>query len=292
MRTHRRLPWRGCAWAGLFCLAFATPSAAQDDATEGVADTLDVTKRVVVIDAGHGGNDPGTTGISGVHEKNVALAVARELADVLSLDPGLEVHLTRDEDRYLAPWRRGEMAMELKGRRTGVFVSIHANAMPLPKDSTTHGFEVYFLSEARTEHERRVAAMENTAPAAPGESFRVAGDRELDGILKELMNLDAHHWSAVFAESVREGMTSVPSTRDLGVRQAPLAVITNSLMPGILVELGYLTNRTEEARLVSRDHQRNLAWGIADGIYAFFDQYPPGHRGGVGVLGISPPPGR
>lgn len=257
-----------------------------------LSDTLDVTKRVVIIDAGHGGNDPGTTGISGVAEKDVALAVARELADVLSLDPGLEVHLTRDADRYLAPWRRGEMAMELKGRRTGVFVSLHANAMPLAKDSTTRGFEVYFLSEARTEHERRVAAMENTAPPSPGVSLRVAGDRELDGILKELMNLDAHHWSSVFAEAVRQGMTSVPNTRDLGVRQAPLAVITNSLMPGILVELGYLTNRTEEARLVNRDHQRNLAWGIADGIYAFFEQYPPGQLGGVGVLGTSPPPGK
>ena len=291
MRGRFRGPWHWCvSWT--LALVCSASLSAQDALDSAVADTLDVTKRVVIIDAGHGGNDPGTTGISGVREKDVALAVARELADVLSLDPGLEVHLTRDEDRYLAPWRRGEMAMEFKGRRTGVFVSLHADAMPMAKDSITRGFAVYFLSEARTEHERRVAAMENTAPPSPGVSLRVAGDRELDGILKELMNLDAHHWSSVFAEAVRQGMTSVPNTRDLGVRQAPLAVITNSLMPGILVELGYLTNRSEEGRLVDRDHQRNLAWGIADGIYAFFEQYPPGQLGGVGVLGTSFPPGK
>ncbi|NNF29663.1 MAG: N-acetylmuramoyl-L-alanine amidase [Gemmatimonadetes bacterium] len=289
MRGRLRQPWRCYVLGGLW-LALGTPVSGQDGLDLTSTDSLDITKRVVVIDAGHGGNDPGTTGISGVEEKDVALAVARELADVLSLDPGLEVHLTRDDDRYLAPWRRGEMAMEFKGRRTGVFVSLHANAMPLAQDSTTRGFEVYFLSEARTEHERRVAAMENTAPPSPGVQLRVAGDRELDGILKELMNLDAHHWSSVFAEAVRLGMTSVPNTRDLGVRQAPLAVITNSLMPGILVELGYLTNRSEESRLVNRDHQRNLAWGIADGIYAFFEQYPPGQLGGV--LGTSSPPGK
>ncbi len=286
-RLSRGRPWRPCLGGFAALLLTASQAIAQGPPDPAENDTLDAAVRVVIIDAGHGGNDPGTVGISGVREKDVALAVARELADILSLDPGIEVHLTRDEDRYLAPWRRGEMAMDLKGQRTGVFLSIHANAMP--GDSVTRGFEVYFLSEARTEHERRVAAMENAAPAAADVSFRVVDDRELDGILKELMNLDAHHWSSVFAESVRQGMTSVPNTRDLGVRQAPLAVITNTLMPGILVELGYLTNRTEESRLVQSVHQRSLAWGIAEGIYAFFDHYPPGQSGGLGVRGTAPP---
>ena len=260
----------------------ALPLSGQDLADAFDPDTLNSSIRVVIIDAGHGGNDPGTTGITGVREKDVALAVAKELARILEHDSGLEVHMTREEDRYLEPWKRGEVAMALKGQRSGVFVSIHANAMP--GDSVTRGFEVYFLDEARTEHERRVAAMENAPPPSAGTAFRVVGDTELDGILKELMNLDAHHWSSAFAESVRGGMAAAPGTRDLGVRQAPLAVITNTLMPGVLVELGYLTNRGEEAKLTNAQYQRDLAWGIADGIYSFFDQYPPssGVRVGVG----------
>lgn len=237
-------------------------------------DTLDSNVRVVVIDAGHGGNDPGTTGISGVREKDVALAVAKELAAILGQDPGIEVHLTRSDDRYLYPWKRGEVAMGFKGNRSGLFLSIHANAMP--GDSATRGFEIFFLSEARTEHERRVAAMENAPPPAEGVAYRIAGDPELDGILRELLNTDAHRWSSVLAESVRDGMATAPNTRDRGVRQGPLAVITNTLMPGVLIELGYLTNRTEERRLTRASHQAGLAWGIAQGVYSFFAQYPPG----------------
>lgn len=263
--------------------------AAQVGSADEGTDTTSSPTRVVVIDAGHGGNDPGTTGITGVREKDVALAVAHELAEILGYDATLEVHLTRTDDRYLAPWKRGELAMEMKGQRTGVFISIHANAMP--GDSVTRGFEVYFLSEARTEHERRVAAMENAPAPSPGTSYRIAGDRELDGILRELMNLDAHHWSSVFAESVRSGMAQAPDTRDLGVRQAPLAVITNTLMPGILVELGYLTNRLEEKRLVTGEYQRNLAWGIAEGVYTFFDHYPP-RVGGLDMTRGAGPSGR
>ncbi|MGI9626764.1 MAG: N-acetylmuramoyl-L-alanine amidase family protein [Longimicrobiales bacterium] len=238
-----------------------------------VTDTLDSSVRVVVIDAGHGGNDPGTIGISGVREKDVALAVAKELAIILGQDPGIEVHLTRDDDRYLYPWKRGEVAMGFKGNRSGLFLSIHANAMP--GDSVTRGFEVFFLNEARTEHERRVAAIENAPPPAEGVAYRIAEDPELDGILRELLNIDAHRWSSILAESVRDGMATAPNTRDRGVRQGPLAVITNTLMPGVLIELGYLTNRTEEHRLTTASHQADLAWGIAQGVYSFFAQYPP-----------------
>lgn len=270
-----RFPFPSAAPFAVFALVSSAPAAAQvgDPA---VADTLDPEVRVVIIDAGHGGNDPGTVGISGVREKDVALAVSMRLAAILERDPAFEVHLTRTDDRYLAPWRRGEMAMTWKGQRPGLFLSIHANAMP--GDSVTRGFEVYFLSEARTDHERRVAAMENAPPPAEGVSYRISDDRELDGILKELANLDAHRWSSVLAESVRSGMAGTPDTRDLGVRQAPLAVITNTLMPGVLVELGYLTNRNEERRLTTSGHQEGLAWGIAQGVYSFFAQYPPSGR--------------
>ena len=120
--------------------------------------------RVVVIDAGHGGYDPGSPGADGVLEKDVALAVALALADALEGVPDLEVHLTRDRDVGIPVWERGDMATRLKGERPGILLSIHANALD---DPYTRGVETYFLSEARTEHERRVAALEN-APRADG----------------------------------------------------------------------------------------------------------------------------
>ena len=246
-----------------------------------VTDTMDTSVRVIVIDPGHGGNDPGTTGITGIKEKHVVLAVSLRLAELLRQDPTLEVHLLRTRDNYVEPWRRGEIASELKGQRFGLFVSIHANAMP--NDSVTRGAEVYFLNEARTEHERRVAAVENAPPPAEGVTHYLAGESELDGILRELMSLDGHHWSSVLAESLAAGLDDVPNLRNNGVRQAPLAVITNTLMPGVLVELGYLTNRAEERRLTQAGHQDALARGIADGIYQFLEHYPP--RDGRGQLG-------
>lgn len=286
----RRRGWSLCR--GLSALCFFLWSAeyalAQDAADMtgppdlvAVTDTLDRSVRVVIIDPGHGGNDPGTTGISGVKEKDVALQISRKIAAVLSRDPLLEVHMIRNSDHYVAPWRRGEIATELKGQRYGLFVSIHANAMP--NDSVTAGAEVYFLSEARTEHERRVAAVENAPPPTEGVTHYVADESELDGILRELMSLDGHRWSSVLAESLSKGLDDVPTLRNHGVRQAPLAVITNTLMPGVLVELGYLTNRTEERRLGQAAHQQALADGIAAGIYDFLDHYPPGETLGRGA---------
>ena len=266
--------------ATLFSLVLPASVLAQSEGSAVVAAGENPDVRVVVIDPGHGGFDPGTTGITGIKEKDVALAVSLKLAEIQERDPLLEVHLTRTTDVYLHAWERGEIAMGMKGKRFGAFVSIHANAMP--HDSVTKGFEVYFLSEARTEHERRVAAIENAPPPTAGVQNQVANDDQLDAILKELLNLDTHHWSSVLAESLRYGMAGTPRTHDLGVKQAPFAVITNTLMPGVLVELGYLTNRAEAERLVEDRHQRELALGIASGLYEFFERYPPGQGVGSG----------
>ncbi|HZD03323.1 MAG TPA: N-acetylmuramoyl-L-alanine amidase, partial [Longimicrobiales bacterium] len=184
--------------------------------------------RVVVIDPGHGGRDLGALGPGGTREKDVALGVGLALARELERYPGLEVHLTRTTDVLVPLWRRGEWATEVKGERPGLFISIHANAMPTV--SPTRGFETYFLSEARTEHERRVAAMENAPLELPEEGDGPA-DPGLSTILRELRNLDHQHWSALLAELVQGRLAPVHPGPDLGVKQAPFAVITNAVMP-------------------------------------------------------------
>jgi N-acetylmuramoyl-L-alanine amidase len=232
--------------------------------------------RVVVIDAGHGGDDPGSVSRSGIQEKNVALGVALALAHALDSVPNLEVHLLRDDDTFIPLWDRGAMATKLKGERPGVFISVHANSF----NSPARGFETYFLSDARTEHERRVAEVEN-APLAEEQGVQKGGD--LDLILRELKNLDTQHWSALLAEMIQTDVAKVHPGPNRGVKQAPLAVITNALMPAVLVEVGYLSH-PEEARLLARsDFQKKAGEAIAQAVVEFFERYPPGTGGVTGA---------
>jgi N-acetylmuramoyl-L-alanine amidase len=233
--------------------------------------------RVVIIDAGHGGRDPGTVGQGGTQEKEVALGIASTLARILEEEENLEVYLTRDDDTLVPLWRRGELATDMKGDRYGVFVSIHANA--LPNSGGTRGFETYFLSEARTEHERRVAALENAAMEFEDDEGGSEQLQDMSFILTELRNLDHQHWSALLAEYVQGELARVHPGPNRGVKQGPLAVITNTLMPAVLVEVGFLSNREEERLLTQQEFQSDLAGAVADAILAFFGRYPPGPDG-------------
>ena len=242
----------------------------------------DSEKRVVIIDPGHGGSDPGTTGAGGRREKDIALAIGRYLERELRGDEDLEVYMTRDRDVLVPLWERGPQATLLKGDRPGVFISIHVNSSP--SSPAIRGFETYFLSEARTEHERRVAAIEN----AP-----LHLDTELDGddvaavdltfILRELRNLDHQHWSSLLAEGIQSELEDVHPGPNRGVKQGPFAVITNALMPAVLVEVGFITNREEERVLSRGAFQRGVAAALAQGIRDFFLRYPSGQ--GVAVQG-------
>ncbi|MEZ4422405.1 MAG: N-acetylmuramoyl-L-alanine amidase [Gemmatimonadota bacterium] len=226
--------------------------------------------RVVVIDPGHGGRDPGAIGSGGVREKDVAMGIARALVRLLQADSTLEVHLTRDRDMQVPLWRRGEMATLLKGDRPGVFLSIHANALPASR--ATRGFETYFLSEARTDDERRVAALEN---AVDRPSLDPAPEQtELSQILGELRNLDHQHWSAFLAEVVQIHLEDVHPGRNRGVKQGPFAVITNALMPAVLIEVGYLTHAAEERLLGRPEFHETVAGALAAAVQRFFEQYP------------------
>lgn len=235
--------------------------------------------RVVVIDPGHGGRDPGSRGRGGTQEKDVVLGIGQELARILRDVENVEVHLTRDTDVLVPIWQRGERATSWKGNRHGIFISIHANA--LPDSRATRGFETYFLSEARTEHERRVAALENAAMEYEEEPDQHrSGDPDLSFILSELRNLDHAHWSSLLAEIVQEELQEVHPGPNRGVKQAPFAVITNSLMPAILVEVGFLSHGEEERLLTGQAFQRDVARAVSRAVQEFFRRYPPGGEWG------------
>ncbi|MSR22928.1 MAG: N-acetylmuramoyl-L-alanine amidase [Gemmatimonadetes bacterium] len=237
--------------------------------------------RIVVIDPGHGGSDPGAVGSGGVREKDVALAVALALARELSRDTEIEVQLTRDRDVEVPLWSRGEWATEWKGDRPGILISLHANA--LSDRVGVRGFETYFLSEARDENERRVAALENSplvAAASGGpDGLGSAQDPQLGSILRDLETFDHQHWSADLARQVQEEIGRFHPGTDRGVKQGQFAVITNSLMPSVLVEIGFLTNSEEERLLTRPEFHRDAAQALARAIREFFLGYPHGQAG-------------
>lgn len=231
--------------------------------------------RLVVIDAGHGGSDPGAVGPGGTREKDVALAVALALAREFARDPWIEVRMTRDRDVLIPLWDRGLFATQWKGNRPGVFLSIHANSLAERRD--VRGFETYFLSEARTDHERRVAAVEN----APLQMERATAevrtqDPLLASILRDLITFDHQHWSAALAEDVQRELGRTHPGPDRGVKQGPFAVITNSLMPSVLIELGFISHPEEERLLMRPEFHEQSAKAIATAVRQFFDRYPPG----------------
>jgi len=229
---------------------------------------------LVVIDAGHGGRDPGTVGARGVREKDVALSLAHAIQGELAHDSAFQVLLTRDRDVLIPIWRRGEQATTWKGDRPAVFVSLHANA--LPGEANTRGFETYILSEARTDHARRTAALENQAGQSGPQPVSTPSDGALAGILSDLGNVGHQPWSLMLAETIQEELGAVHTGRNRGVLQAPLAVLTNALMPAVLVEFGYLTNARDEALLRSPAFHADAARAIAAALRRFFERYPPG----------------
>lgn len=228
--------------------------------------TLTTTK-VVVIDAGHGGRDPGKIGPNGLAEKTVTLSIATKLAALLR-DRGYEVHLTRATDTLIALADRPRLANQWKnGRPAALFVSIHANA----GSPRAQGFETYFLSEARTEDERRVAEMENAAVAYE-EKPAVRGPA-LEHLLTDLRNDYYQRASNDFAEVIQRELGAFHPGMNRGVKQAGFRVLVGALMPAVLVETAFISN-AEEARLLgSAAFQDKIAWSLARSIGNFFESH-------------------
>lgn len=228
-------------------------------------------RHVVTVDPGHGGVDPGNPGQyfpSGVREKDITLAVARELAAELDRR-GIGAILTRARDTLIALRDRAVFCRA----DCDLFVSIHVNAMPAGRRrNQVRGLETYFLAEARTEDARRVAEMENeavrfetSAPAAPDDPLRfMINDLQLAEHLRE---------SARLAELVHGEVVVVHPGGDRGVQQAGFLVLTTARRPAILIETGFATNRDDARFLGERANQRRVAAAIADGIVAYLLEY-------------------
>ncbi len=239
----------------------AAPAAARS--APAVPDT-----RVVIIDPGHGGVDPGKPGPNGLREKDVVLQVSKRLADELLSRGGYEVHLTRTTDTLIALADRPRMANEWKaGRPAALFISIHANSV---SNRSVRGFETFFLSAARTEDERRVAEMENAAVEYEEVETPGAAGEDLDWILNTLRNDFYLRASHDLAQVIQRNIAAFHSGPNRGVKQAGFRVLIGAFMPAVLVEMAFISNRQEEQLLRSETFQTRMSRALADAIDEFF----------------------
>jgi N-acetylmuramoyl-L-alanine amidase len=227
-------------------------------------------RRTVAVDAGHGGEDPGTPCIfcpRGVREKDVTLGIAKRVQRDLERR-GIRVVMTRTTDIALSRFERAGYCRD----DCDLFVSIHVDALErAPGYQRVSGIHSYFLGEARTADARRVAALENDALRYGADGG--AGDDPQMFILKSLQANEILRESALLAELVQGGAAKVHPGGDRGVAQAGLAVLNTATRPAILIETGYGTNRGDARFISSAAGQQALAVAIADGIVEYLRRY-------------------
>ena len=226
----------------------------------------------IVLDPGHGGEDPGAVGRRGTREKVVVIDIARRLKKKLEKQ-GFEVILARDSDKFVSLADRSRCG---NGRKADLFVSIHANASP---NRAACGLETYFLSEAKTDWERAVAARENASFEADDSVSRLNAAGDVGLILADLAQNEYLVESSELAAKIQEKTVPYARIKDRGVRQANFYVLRNNFMPAVLVECGFLSNQSEEKLLRQLDHRERLAEGISRGIVEFARLYSPKTNG-------------
>jgi N-acetylmuramoyl-L-alanine amidase len=225
----------------------------------------------IVVDPGHGGVDPGNPGLyfpGGLVEKDITLNIGKLLRAEL-LRRGLSARLTRTTDTLIDLADRGASCSST----CDLFVSIHVNSMPPGRRrSQTGGVETYFLSDAKTEDQKRVANMENDAIRfEAGASGAATGD--LGFILRDLQSNEYLRESARLAELVQADVSEAHPNGGRGVQQAAFMVLTTARRPAILVEAGFATNRDDAAFLASGLGAHKIASAIANGIVAYLREF-------------------
>ncbi|QAR34524.1 N-acetylmuramoyl-L-alanine amidase [Geovibrio thiophilus] len=217
--------------------------------------------RRIVIDAGHGGKDPGAS-YYGLKEKDIVLDIALELEKLFKQNTDLDVHLTRRTDVFIPLEERTAIANRLKA---DIFVSVHVNAS---RNKNSSGLETFVLNVTKDQSALEVAAAENMATEK--------SMSDLQGILKDIMLNSKLEESLLLAAKAQESLTqSVYGTanhrNNRGVKQAPFYVLVGAKMPSILVEAGFVSNRVEADMLKSNAHRKKIAYGIFQGLQNYIE---------------------
>ncbi|OOW92284.1 N-acetylmuramoyl-L-alanine amidase [Xanthomonas campestris pv. vitiscarnosae] len=225
---------------------------------------------VVAIDPGHGGQDPGAMGPTGKREKDVTLAVGRELARQVNATPGMKAYLTRDTDVFIPLPMRAQKA---RAAKADIFISIHADAA---ENRSATGSSVYVLSTkgASSQRARWLADKENAADLVGGVRLQQT-ESTLANVLLDLAQSGHMKASEDAAGHVLGGLKRIGNNHKPQLERANFAVLRTSDMPAMLVETAFISNPDEERRLIDPAYQRRIASAVLDGIDTFFTRQPP-----------------
>lgn len=223
------------------------------------ASAFPLSVRRVVLDAGHGGTDPGASSISNVSEKEITLDIQKRLGALLRQN-GFEVIATRDNDRLIPLRERARLA---NGSHSDIFVSIHVNSIPHP---VNHGVETYYLGPTNDPTLTKLAAAENGTSG-----YALADLRKLlDGVYADVRRDESQRLAAAVQHQLFSGLRGVdPGLENWGVKRAPFIVLVATEMPAILAEVGCLSNEREAEMLRSGAYRQQIAQALFHGIHAY-----------------------
>ncbi len=228
----------------------------------------------IVIDAGHGGRDPGAVGKGGVREKNITLKVAKLVEKKIRIRfPSLRIVVTRSDDRFVELSRRTAIAnRQLIKNQNGIFLSIHVNSSLSGKIS---GTETFFLSQNPTnEDARNTAALENNVIVLEEKTRQEKKFDDVDYIEAMMITTQIQKESAALAGAIQDGLAKHNTQfGSRGVKKADFFVLRGALMPAALVEIGYISHAKEARYLQKEGHQEAIAEGITGGIMLFINRY-------------------
>ncbi len=219
--------------------------------------------KIIVIDAGHGGKDPGAIGYKRYREKIVVFKIARQLRNILK-SRGYKVFMTRNGDKFVKLSRRTKYANK---KKADLFISIHANAVPKRNAKKAEGIECYFLSKSRSNRAEKVAAKENSADLSEMNRY---GKNTFLKFLNHHKILASNKLAIDLQRGMLGSLNKKYKVKDGGVREGPFWVLVGAQMPAVLVEVGFISHPQEAKRLVTPAYRKALAFGLADGIERYF----------------------
>jgi N-acetylmuramoyl-L-alanine amidase len=228
---------------------------------------------IVAIDAGHGGEDPGASGANGTHEKDVTLAIARELEAQLKSEPGITPVLVRSGDYFIPLQDRRRIARYQ--HKADIFVSIHADAAPsrAAKGASVFALSLKGANTATSRFARMLAERENRADLIGGAAIENEDD-VLRNVLADMVVAGSLEHSLHMGRNILNGLDRLGPLHSRNVEQAGFAVLKEPGMVSLLVETGFISNPDEEKKLTNKQYQKDLARAVFDGVRRYCVQYP------------------
>lgn len=225
---------------------------------------------VIVIDAGHGGQDAGAIGVNGAKEKDINLSIALKLGKLIEENmQDVKVVYTRKTDKFIDLYKRGKIANENNGK---LFISIHCNSTP-KKPSDANGFEVYLLRPGRTKEAISIAEFENSVIKYEENPNRYEKLTDENFILVSMAHSSYMKYSERFAEYLHKEFVKHPTLSSRGVKQAGFYVLVGASMPSVLIESGFLSNPDDAKHLSSSSGQQQFAEYVFTGIKKYRESY-------------------